>query len=74
MRFFTNLSALAVLVCVCDARPTGTAVLEKLDSSPAGWVLDNSAKVDGDGTIITLKIHVVNKNMDEFHKLAMDVR
>lgn len=74
MRFFSNLSALAILVCMADARPTGNTVLEKVESGPAGWMLDNSAKIDRDGTFITLKIHLVNQEMDKFHKLAMDVR
>lgn len=73
MRFFTSLSALAILVCVSDARPTSSVVFEKVESSPAGWVLDNSAKLDRDATFITLKIHLVNQGMDKFHKLAMDV-
>jgi tripeptidyl-peptidase-1 len=73
MRLFQNLSALAILVCVCDARPTSSVVFEKVESSPAGWVLDKAAKVDKDATSITLKIHLVNQGMDKFHKLAMDV-
>ena len=73
MRVLKNFSALAVLVCVCDARPTSSVVLEKVESSPAGWTLDKTAKIDKDTTSITLKIHLVNQGMDKFHKLAMDV-
>jgi len=73
MRFFSKLSALAIVVCISDARPTSSVVFEKVESSPAGWKLDNSAKVDRDGTFITLKIHLVNQGVDKFHKLAMDV-
>lgn len=73
MRVFKNLSVLAVLVCVCDARPTSSVVFEKVESSPAGWVLDKTIKVDKDATSITLKIHLVNQDMDKFHKLATDV-
>lgn len=67
------LSGLASLFFLCDARPTSSIVFEKVDSSPAGWVLDKSAKVDKDETFITLKIHLVNQGMDAFHQLAMDV-
>ncbi|KAJ4311820.1 hypothetical protein N0V94_007762 [Neodidymelliopsis sp. IMI 364377] len=73
MRFFVTLSSLAVLLCVSDARPTSSVVLEKIASSPPGWVQDRSATVDRDGTFITLKIHLVNQGMDEFHKLALDI-
>ncbi|KAJ4351604.1 uncharacterized protein N0V89_006947 [Didymosphaeria variabile] len=73
MRLLKNLSALAILVCVCDARPTSSVVFEKIESSPAGWVLDKAAKVDKDETFITLKIHLVNQGLDKFHKLAMDI-
>lgn len=73
MRVLNNLSALAVLVCVSTARPTSSAVFEKVESSPAGWTLDKTAKIDKDATTITLKIHLVNQGMDKFHKLAMDV-
>ncbi|KAF1969695.1 tripeptidyl-peptidase 1 precursor [Bimuria novae-zelandiae CBS 107.79] len=72
MRLFT-LPGLASLLLLCDARPTSSIVFEKLDSTPVGWALDNSAKIDKDGTFITLKIHLVNQGMDAFHKLAMDI-
>jgi tripeptidyl-peptidase-1 len=47
--------------------------LEKIEGSPAGWTLDQSAEVDRDATVMQLKIHLVNQGMDKFHKLAMDV-
>lgn len=73
MRFSTTLYSLATILCASNAFPTGSVVLEKIESSPAEWVLDQSAKVDRDGTFMTLKIHLVNQGMDEFQKLAMDV-
>ena len=73
MRFFAFAGAAALLVS-CDARPTSSVVFEKVEDSPVGWVLDKAAKVDKDESSITLKIHLVNENMDAFHKLAMDVR
>lgn len=69
----STLSGVASLVLLCDARPTSSVLFEKVDSSPAGWVVDKAAKVDKDESSITLKIHLVNENMDAFHKLAMDV-
>jgi hypothetical protein len=60
------------------ARPTSQvnyekSVAEKLEVPPIGWVQDVSEKVDKDVTSITLKIHLVNKNMDKFHEHAMNV-
>lgn len=72
MRFSTTLS-LATLLCVSNALPTSNVVLEKIERSPPGWVLDQSEKLDKAATTMTLKIHLVNERMDEFHKLAMDV-
>lgn len=72
MRFFDILS-LAALLSVSNALPTSSVVLEKIDSSPQGWVIDQSTVLDKDATTITLKIHLVNQRIDEFHKLALDV-
>jgi hypothetical protein len=69
-----SFSAIAVLAVACVARPTSNVVFEKLDSAPSGWARDDSAKVDKDAMSITLKIHLVNKDMDKFHELAMNVR
>jgi hypothetical protein len=72
---FTRLSALAVVATTCLARPTSSVVVEKLDSAPVGWVKDgSSAALDKEATTITLKIHMVNKDMAKFHELAMNVR
>ncbi|KAJ4300820.1 hypothetical protein N0V90_002908 [Kalmusia sp. IMI 367209] len=67
------LSTIAILVSACNARPTSSVVFEKIESSPAGWVLDDSAKLDKDAASITLMVHLVNQGMDKFHKLAMDI-
>jgi tripeptidyl-peptidase-1 len=72
MRFSTFVS-LATLVYASNALPTSNVVLEKIESSPPGWIVDQSANIDKDAMTITLKIHLVNQGMDAFHKLAMDV-
>ena len=72
MRLLTLVGASSFFV-VCNALPTSSVVFEKVDSIPAGWILDKAAKLDKDESSITLKIHLVNERMDEFHKLAMDV-
>lgn len=74
-----NLSfSLTLLATVCVARPTSNVdfkkdVVEKLNAAPTGWVKDASAKLDKDSTSITLKIHLVNQDMDKFHDLAMNI-
>lgn len=70
--------SLATLTTVCIARPTNNvnfnkAVVETLDAAPTGWVKDAAAKLDKDATSITLKIHLVNQDMDKFHDLAMNI-
>jgi tripeptidyl-peptidase-1 len=79
MFIIKSLSAVAILVTGCVARPTSgvdfnSAVFEKLNGAPVGWVKDSSAKLDKDATSITLKVHLVNQDMDKFHDLAMNVR
>lgn len=73
------LSTVTILAANCFARPTNSdvtskVVIEKLEAAPVGWVKDSSAQLDKDATSITLKIHLVNADMDKFHSLAMDVR
>lgn len=70
----TSLPLAALLLGVCNALPTNSVVLEKIESSPAGWTLDSAANDDKESAILTLKIHLVNEGMSEFHKLALDVR
>jgi len=79
MLILKSLSAVVILTTTCVARPTSSvdftsSVVEKLNSAPVGWVKDPSAKLDKDATSITLKVHLVNQDMDKFHDLAMNVR
>jgi tripeptidyl-peptidase-1 len=76
MFILRSLPVVAILATACVARPTNDfskAVVEKLDAAPVGWVKDSSAKLDKDATSITLKVHLVNQDMDKFHDLAMNV-
>lgn len=71
-------STATFLAAVCVARPTSDAtfakaVVDKLAAAPVGWVKDGSAELDKDKTSITLKVHLVNQDMDKFHDLAMNV-
>lgn len=70
----TSLPLAALLLDICNARPTNSVVLEKIESSPTGWTLDPAANVDKESTTLTLKIHLTNQGMDDFHRLALDVR
>lgn len=79
MFILKTLFAVAVLTTACIARPTSSVdfnstVVEKLNNAPVGWVKDSSTKLDKDATSITLKVHLVNQDMDKFHDLAMNVR
>jgi len=80
MFFLRSFSSVIALSTACVALPTASngidfksSVVEKLSNPPAGWVRDDSAKVDKDAASITLKIHLVNQGMDKFHDLAMNV-
>jgi tripeptidyl-peptidase I len=79
MYILRTLSPIVILATACVARPTSDAtfnkaVVEKLEGPPDGWIKDASVELDKDTTSITLKIHLVNQNMDKFHDLAMNVR
>jgi tripeptidyl-peptidase-1 len=70
------LPVVTVLATACVARPTNEfskAVIEKLEAAPVGWVKDSSTELDKDSTSITLKVHLVNQDMDRFHDLAINV-
>jgi tripeptidyl-peptidase-1 len=78
MFVFRALSVSIALSIITVAHPTSHVefekdIAEKLKAAPAGWVQDISEKVDKDATLITLKIHLVNKDMDKFHEHAMNV-
>ncbi|KAH8695789.1 tripeptidyl-peptidase 1 precursor [Phaeosphaeriaceae sp. PMI808] len=50
-----------------------SSVVEKIANPPVGWSKDDTAKIDKDATSVTLKIHLVNQDMDKFHNLAMNI-
>jgi tripeptidyl-peptidase-1 len=73
-----SLSVAVALASFAIAHPTShvdfeKSVAETLKAAPAGWAKDASENVDKDATFITLKIHLVNKDMDKFHERAMNV-
>ena len=81
MLLLSGLSAATALFTACSALPTigrdvdfKSSVVEKLAGPPVGWTEDTSAKLHKDATSVTLKIHLVNQDMDKFHIRAMDVR
>lgn len=80
MFLLKSLSAAIVLSAACVALPATervdfkSSVVEKLKGPPVGWVKDEAAKLNKDATSVTLKIHLVNQDMDKFHELAMNVR
>ena len=66
----TSVVAVAVAVFAV-AHPTShldfeKSIVETLKATPSGWIKDASEAVDKDATSITLKIHLVNKDMDKF--------
>jgi hypothetical protein len=73
-----TLSVAVAVAIFAVAHPTShldfeKSVAETLKAAPAGWVQDSSEDVDKDATSITLKIHLVNKDMAKFHERAMNV-
>jgi hypothetical protein len=68
--FALAITAVALPTSHVDFKKT---VAETVKVTPAGWVKDASQMVDKDATSITLKIHIVNKDMDKFHERAMNV-
>jgi tripeptidyl-peptidase-1 len=58
------------------ARGSGTfktSIFEKLNGPPAGWIKDEAANIDKDASTIRLRIHLVQRNMEKFHELAVKV-
>lgn len=51
----------------------GSSVVEKLSGPPAGWVRDESARIDKDGLQVRLRINLVQQDMQKFHELATNV-
>ncbi|ORY17869.1 peptidase S8/S53 domain-containing protein [Clohesyomyces aquaticus] len=73
-----SLSVAIALSVAAVALPTShvdfqKSVAESLRSPPTGWVKDASEKVDKDAASITLKMHLVNQDMDKFHEHAMNI-
>ena len=50
-----------------------SSIFEKLAAPPPGWVEDESAQIDKDGSMMKLRVHLVHQNMGDFHDLAMKV-
>jgi tripeptidyl-peptidase-1 len=48
-------------------------VVESLSGPPLGWAEDENVKLDKDELKISLRIHLVQQDMDKFHDLAMKV-
>lgn len=53
--------------------PLKSSVREELAGPPAGWVKDESVKVNKETSTMSLMIHLVHQDMDKFHDLAMSV-
>lgn len=67
--------ALSSLVAGLPTTGSGlkSSVFEKLIGPPTGWVADQDAKVDKDASMIKLRIHLVQQDMQDFHDLAIKV-
>ncbi|KAI9743211.1 MAG: hypothetical protein M1818_003057 [Claussenomyces sp. TS43310] len=50
-----------------------SSIAEKLAGPPAGWISDDSTQVDKDVSMIKLRIHLVQQNMDKFHDMATNI-
>jgi tripeptidyl-peptidase I len=55
------------------SRTFKTSIFEKLNGPPAGWIKDEGANIDKDASMIRLRIHLVQQNMEKFHDLAAKV-
>lgn len=71
-----NVFSVAFAASAVQALPTfgKSSVFEKIAAPPAGWVLDEDASFDKAASMMKLRLHLVAQNMQEFHKMAMDVR
>ena len=50
-----------------------TSVREKLAGPPPGWMRDETVTLDKDTSTLSLRIHLVQQDMDKFHELALNV-
>ncbi|KUJ09482.1 subtilisin-like protein [Mollisia scopiformis] len=78
MFILNSLSVLVALSSCVYASPTsssthGSRIIEKIESAPAGWTKDESTRLDKDGELMKLRIHLVHQDMDKFHDLAMKI-
>jgi tripeptidyl-peptidase-1 len=68
------LSASALAGPVNDKRTSfKSSVVEKLLTPPAGWVEVPSAQVNKDVDTITLRIHLVQQDLEKFQEMAINV-
>ena len=51
-----------------------SSVVESLSGPPLGWAKDESLKLNKEDMKISLRIHLVQQDMDKFHELAINVR
>ncbi|TAQ83531.1 hypothetical protein B7494_g8146 [Chlorociboria aeruginascens] len=71
--------AILVFAASSSALPTRsndlskTSVIEKLKAPPAGWIEDETANLDKDGTGVKLRIHLAQQDMGKFHDVAMRI-
>lgn len=75
MLFSNSLAVIAAISSCVYGSPTfgSTKVVESLKSAPAGWTKDESVKLDKDGILMRLRIHLTPQDMNKFHDLAMSV-
>ncbi|TVY12966.1 Tripeptidyl-peptidase sed3 [Lachnellula arida] len=49
------------------------SVVESLNGPPLGWAKDESLKLNKEDMKISLRIHLVQQDMDKFHELAINI-
>ncbi|TVY51388.1 Tripeptidyl-peptidase sed3 [Lachnellula cervina] len=49
------------------------SVVESLSGPPLGWAKDESLKLNKEDMKISLRIHLVQQDMDKFHELAINI-
>ena len=83
MFLFSLLTIILSLTTSCLAFPTPefnpkngilkSSVIEQLGEPPNGWMRDPAFGVDKKALLVTLRIHLVQQGMEEFHELATKV-
>ena len=51
-----------------------SSVVESLSGPPLGWAKDEGMKMNKEDMKISLRIHLVQQDMEKFHELAINVR